>query len=80
MGRYTTELGLTPAARSRVVAYAEAPVDPGRITKIEFVTVYEDAEGKRHKGALSDCRPVEAADYSADQEGSVQRIYLDERL
>jgi P27 family predicted phage terminase small subunit len=79
MGRYMAELGLTPASRSRVAALSnQEPLDI--VTKVEFVTVYEDAEGNRHERALSDCRPVEAVDQSADQEGSVRRIYLDGRL
>lgn len=63
-----------------VAAYAEAAIEPDRITKIEFVTVYEDAEGKRHERSLSDSRPVQAADHSADQVGAVRRIYLDAGL
>ena len=38
MGRYMTELGLTPAARSRVTAYAEVTATP--INKIERLIVY----------------------------------------
>lgn len=47
MGRYMTEIGLTPASRSRVVANSTTVADPGIVTKVEFVTVYQDADGKR---------------------------------
>jgi P27 family predicted phage terminase small subunit len=77
MGRYMAELGLTPAARSRVAAYANAAIETDRVTKIEFVTVYEDEQGQRHERPLSDPRPVQALDHSTCEEGSVRRIYLD---
>ena len=47
MGRYMAELGLTPASRSRVVAYAGAAAERDLVTKIEFVTVYTDDDGRR---------------------------------
>jgi hypothetical protein len=50
------------------------------VTKVEFVTVYEDAEGKRHERPFDDPRPVQAPDHGTDQEGSVRRIYLDGNL
>ncbi len=53
MGRYMAELGLTPAARSRVAAFASAEAEPERITKIEFVTVYTDDDGRRVEEPLS---------------------------
>ena len=46
MGRYMTELGLTPAARSRL-AVPEGGGAASPITKIEFVTVYTDENGQR---------------------------------
>jgi P27 family predicted phage terminase small subunit len=56
MGRYMTELGLTPAARSRVAAFAEAAVAP--VNKIEFVVVYEAADGKRYEKPLNGDGPA----------------------
>jgi P27 family predicted phage terminase small subunit len=48
MGRYMAELGLTPASRSRVAAFAEAAKPQAQMpTIIEFVTVYTDKDGKR---------------------------------
>jgi P27 family predicted phage terminase small subunit len=49
MGRYMTELGLTPASRSRVASLAAAPPPP-----ITFTIVYEDAAGtlRDERGAL----------------------------
>lgn len=76
MGRYNAEIGLTPASRSRVMAMSnQEPLDI--VTKVEFVTVYEDAEGKRHERPFTDPRPVPAPDQGTNQEGSVRRIYLD---
>ena len=44
MGRYMSELGLTPSARTRLGLDESGPVhDP--ITKIEFVTVGKDEDG-----------------------------------
>jgi P27 family predicted phage terminase small subunit len=80
MGRYMAEIGLTPASRSRVIASSMAASDPGLVTRVEFVTVYEDAEGKRHEHPLDDAKPVPALDQDASQDGSVRRIYLDGRL
>ena len=58
MGRYMAELGLTPASRSRIVALRDAPpiIDP--VTKVEFVVVYEDKEGRRIEKAMSDDFPA----------------------
>jgi P27 family predicted phage terminase small subunit len=80
MGRYMAEIGLTPASRSRVIASSMAASDPGLVTRVEFVTVYEDAEGERHERPLDDAKPVPALDQDASQNGSVRRIYLDGRL
>ncbi|WP_254695300.1 phage terminase small subunit P27 family [Oceanicola sp. D3] len=45
MARFMGELGLTPVARRRVEI--ETATGPEPITKIEFVTVYTDENGKR---------------------------------
>jgi P27 family predicted phage terminase small subunit len=46
MGRYMAEIGLTPASRSRIVATVNPePLDI--VTKVEFVTVYTDDDGRR---------------------------------
>ena len=47
MGRYMSELGITPASRSRVAALAEAGAAPDPITRIERVMVHVDAAGRR---------------------------------
>ena len=44
MGRYMAEIGLTPASRSRVAAFANAVPEADRITKIELVTIYESKD------------------------------------
>ncbi len=43
MGRYMSELGLTPASRARLDISQESSSD--RVTTIEFVTVYTDKDG-----------------------------------
>jgi len=58
MGRYMTELGLTPAARSRVAAYAEAAVEPDRITKIEMVIVSKGEDGLIYEHPLNGDGPA----------------------
>lgn len=50
MGRYMTELGLTPAARTRIAAQDPAS-EPGP-DRIEFVVIYEDAAGNRAEKPL----------------------------
>ncbi|MEO5613402.1 MAG: phage terminase small subunit P27 family [Cypionkella sp.] len=47
MGRYMSELGITPASRSRVAAFAAEVSPADEITKIEIVIVGSDAEGNR---------------------------------
>jgi hypothetical protein len=44
MGRFMTELGMTPAARTRVAVSTDEPGSES-ITRIEFVTVYENRDG-----------------------------------
>ena len=52
MGRYMAELGLTPASRSRIVTLRDAASDPDPVTKVEFVVVYEDKEGRKMEAPL----------------------------
>lgn len=49
MARFMAELGLTPAARSRLGLVSAPATDP--ITRIELVTVYPDREGERKREA-----------------------------
>jgi P27 family predicted phage terminase small subunit len=74
MGRYMAEIGLTPASRSRVAAFANAAAPLDVVTKIEFVTVYDDAAGKRHERPFDDPRPVQAPDQGTNEGGAVRRI------
>jgi phage terminase small subunit len=48
MGRYMGELGLTPASRSRIASIQTPESDP--VTRIEFVTVYQDKDGELRSG------------------------------
>lgn len=60
MGRYMSELGLTPVARTRV-AMPDGDGAHEPITKIEFVTVYTDENGDRQERALDrgpDLKPM----------------------
>ncbi len=60
MGRYMAELGLTPASRSRVAAYAEVPNDPVR--KIEMVIVYKGDDGQIYEKPLNGEGPAKLRD------------------
>jgi len=52
MGKYMSELGLTPTSRSRLGVADARPHDP--VTKIEFVTVFTDDNGNRVERPLDD--------------------------
>ena len=79
MGRYMAEIGLTPASRSRIAIASSAdqhePVD-----KIEFVIVYEDANGNRKERPLNDPTPVDALERPSLPAGSVRKYELDGNL
>ena len=45
MGRFMAELGLTPAARSRIRSFDAPLQDP--VTEVKFMIVYEDANGNK---------------------------------
>jgi P27 family predicted phage terminase small subunit len=65
MGRYMAEIGLTPASRSRVAAFADAAEPLDIVTKIEFVTVYNDKDGRRVEEPMSIGRsPTKVSDTS----------------
>jgi hypothetical protein len=53
MGRYMAELGLTPASRSRIVALRDGPIKGDPVTKVEFVVIYEDKDGRTMEKPLS---------------------------
>lgn len=54
MGRFMTELGLTPAARSRVAAYAEADASVEKVDRIEMVVVWRGEDGKMYERPLTE--------------------------
>ncbi len=60
MGRYMAEIGLTPASRSRISAFASSVPPADMVTKVEFVTVYQDREGKRVEVPMNVGKPVDA--------------------
>jgi len=51
MGRYMTELGLTPVARTRLDLAPDATA--GSVPKIEFVTIYMDENGERQERPMA---------------------------
>ena len=79
MGRYMGELGITPTARSRVAAYAEADAVPDRITRIEFVSVYTDDNGQRIETPMNRDQGPNLA-RPANSERIVQEIEIDGNL
>jgi P27 family predicted phage terminase small subunit len=56
MGRYMAELGLTPAARTRV-GIADGAGDPDPITRIELFSVFVDEDGNRMEMPLNQPGP-----------------------
>lgn len=79
MGRYMAELGLSPASRSRITAYTMAMAEPERVTKIEFVTVYTDDDGRRIETPLTRDTGL-ALEPAAKDEHVVHTIELDGNL
>lgn len=78
MGRYMAEIGLTPASRSRVAAMSRPePLD--LVTKVEFVTVYTDNDGRRAERPLA-MGPVSGGEDAATTRRTVQTIELDGNL
>jgi P27 family predicted phage terminase small subunit len=77
MGRYMAELGLTPASRSRVAAYAECAEDPEQVTKIEMVIVYKGEDGLIYERPINGDGPPILRD--PDQK-ALNVIELDGRL
>lgn len=79
MGRYMAEIGLTPASRSRIaIANANRHLEP--IDKVQFVIVYEDANGERKERSLNDPTPVDALEHSSQSQGTVRRYEIDGNL
>lgn len=50
MGRFMSELGITPAARSRVAAYAIDAVEP--VNKVEYTVVWKGEDGHMYERSL----------------------------
>ncbi|WP_375173703.1 phage terminase small subunit P27 family [Pseudooceanicola sp.] len=75
MGRYMAELGLTPAARSRLDVGTDAAHEP--VTRIELVAVSRDDDGNLVKRPLHDHARRAAEPQKQDRTITYQ---LDERL
>ena len=75
MGRYMTELGMTPASRSRVAVYEDVAHE--KVDKIEIVIVGVDNDGNRTERPLHD--PWAAPKRCAGS-ANPTRIELDEDL
>jgi P27 family predicted phage terminase small subunit len=54
MGRYMAEIGLTPASRSRIKASVNLSEPLDIVTRVEFVTLYEDDAGRRVEVPMND--------------------------
>lgn len=76
MGRYMAEIGLTPASRSRIAAYAEAEVVDDKVDKIEFVIVYQDKDGNRIEKPVDNTRPGILKDPPAPETMGPKRIQV----
>ena len=75
MGRYMSELGLTPSARRRIDMPLGAETEP--VDKIEFVVVYEGQDGTRMETPLD--RPGD--DRGSEEPGDgITRYELDSRI
>jgi len=77
MGRYMAELGLTPAARSRIVALRDVGPELDRVEKIEFVVVYEAAPGERREQLLNQQAQSVAKPGDRGDGGGPRQIFLD---
>ena len=69
MGRYMTELGLTPAARSRVAACAQVHTEPVRT--IELVVGYRRQEGLAYEKPMNSDGPAVLGGPAAHLEGQI---------
>ena len=78
MGRFMSELGLTPAARSRVAALRNAEAGMEAITKITCVIVNPDAEGGQAERRPNDPKPIQIGDYSINRKETVVSVNLDD--
>jgi P27 family predicted phage terminase small subunit len=77
MGRYMSELGITPAARSRVAALA-ATVNDDRVDTIAMVVVYKGEDGLRYQRPVDGSGPPRL--YEPDEDKGPPPILLDGRL
>lgn len=69
MGRYMAELGLTPAARSRVTAYTRVQADP--IRKIEMVMVYRGEDGLTYEKPMNGDGPAVLRKPASPHDGQI---------
>lgn len=57
MGRYMAEIGLTPAARSRLVVSGKTE-SPAKVDKVEFVVVWTGDDGITYERPIDQSRPA----------------------
>jgi hypothetical protein len=79
MGRYMSELGITPAARSRVAALAMSVADDP-VDKIAFVVVYTGEDGRRYERPVDGSGAPRLYEPDADDDDRAPPILLDGRL
>lgn len=69
MGRYMAEIGLTPASRSRIATIVN-PEQLDVVTKIKFITVYSDNDGRHIEQPMT----VESAPVSKEYASRGQTV------
>lgn len=79
MGRYMSELGITPAARSRVAALA-MPVADDPVNKVAFVVVYKGEDGLRYERPVDGSGPARLYQPDAEDDDRAPPILLAGRL
>ena len=62
MGRYMAEIGLTPASRSRITAYAQAAAEEERVDRVEMVLVWKGEDGVTYERPMDGSRPAVSHD------------------
>jgi len=62
MGRYMAEIGLTPASRSRITAYAQSAAEEERVDRVEMVLVWKGEDGVTYERPMDGSRPAVSHD------------------
>jgi P27 family predicted phage terminase small subunit len=81
MGRYMAEIGLTPASRSRIKASVNLSEPLDMVTKVEFVTVYQDDDGRRVEVPMNVGKPADnsltrESNFATDEAGDATTLKI----